>query len=155
MRDYKAVATTNTAPSSDKYILRTYPTFTVEYFPAFDDITSQKPSLNQKQIEIIQSLRICKNFNLTYPYLGNNQIFGFLVLRYGRFQIILIHPKKLFFLSFQKMSNVLKQIFVFLSFFFVRFLVFELWSILYFTFIVHSVLIRIQKKNYVRGYPPS
>ena len=39
-----------------------------------------------------------------------------------------VHPKK----SSQKMRNVLKQIFEF-----VRFLVFEIWSILYSTFVVN------------------
>ena len=36
-----------------------------------------------------------------------------------------------------EMRNVLERIFVFLIFFFVRFLIFELWSILYFTLVVH------------------
>ena len=33
-------------PSKDQYILRPYPTFTAEYFSAFDDLCSQQPSLN-------------------------------------------------------------------------------------------------------------
>ena len=40
--------------------LRTYLTFTVEYFPVFDDVSSQQPSLNRKKIEISQSFRIFK-----------------------------------------------------------------------------------------------
>ena len=40
------------------------------------------------------------------------------------------------------------------EFFFVRFLVFESWTILYFTFVVHSGLRRIHKKIYVRGLSP-
>ena len=35
---------------------------TVEYFPTFDYVSSQQPSLNWKPIEIFQSLRICKIF---------------------------------------------------------------------------------------------
>ena len=56
------------------------------------------------------------------------------------------------FLLSQKLCNVLKQT---LEIFYVQFLVFELWSILYFTFIVYSGLRRIQKKNDVRGLCPS
>ena len=41
------------------------------------------------------------------------------------------------------MRNVLKRIFEFMSVF-LQLLVFELWSILYFTFIVHSGLGRIK-----------
>ena len=48
------------------------------------------------------------------------------------------------------MRNVLKRRFVFLSFF-CAILVFELWSILYSTFIVHSELRQIQKKKIMLG----
>ena len=44
-----------------------------------------------------------------------------------------MHPKKI---SSQKIRNVLKRIFDLVIFFF-RFLVFEIWSILYSTFVVH------------------
>ena len=42
----------------------------------------------------------------------------------------------------KKMRNILERIFEFMRCFFVRFLVFELWSILYFISIVHSELRR-------------
>ena len=47
-----------------------YPTFTVKYFPAFYDVNSQQPSLNRKEIDIFQSLRIFKIFkpiNSSWP----------------------------------------------------------------------------------------
>ena len=40
----------------------------------------------------------------------------------------------------KKMRNVMKRIFILQSFFLVRFLVFETWSILYFTLVIHSGL---------------
>ena len=82
-----------------------------------------------------------------------NQFSDFQFLRHGRFQIISIHSKKYIFLSLQMMRNILKLI-IESWIFLVRYLVFELWSILYFSFVLHSGLERIQKKRLRQGVPP-
>ena len=49
-------------------------------------------------------------------------------------------------ISSQKMRNVLKLIF---QFFFVRFLVFDLWSVLYFTSVVHLGVDEFRRKKFL------
>ena len=65
----------------------------------------------------------------------------------------LVHPKT-DFLSSQDMHYVRLRIFDFMSFFFERLLVFELWSTLYFTFVMHSGLTRIHKYFMLGGLGP-
>ena len=72
-----------------------------------------------------------------------NKFSDFYFLSYSRFcslfSIVFNRPK-----MSQKLRNVLKQIFEIFSFF-VRILVFKLWSILYFAFVLHSGLGWIHK----------
>ena len=62
------------------------------------------------------------SFSVMTDFIHNFQVF-----------LVQIRSKMMFYLGQKQIRNVIVGVFVFLSFYFVRFLVFELWSVLYLT----------------------